>query len=162
MDAITWEPPGKGPWELETTHFCRPITRFMQPTFAGGFVRGFSEGMTRYGMLLDHLKPGVVNGFIYNQPVPFGAPEGAMGPPPKPVLWLLTRLHPKIRARIATSERAFAERLWRADLEQCGDVVQNHRLCAGKPPHIQCRKIHRDFDIEALRAQRPRDRIVRV
>ena len=40
-----------------------------------------------------------------------------MGPPPAPVLWLLTRLHPKLRARIATSARAFETKQWRADLE---------------------------------------------
>lgn len=87
-----------------------------------GFSRGFAEGTARYGLLLDHLRPAFVNGFTYMQPAAFGAPKGAMGPPPKPVLWLLTRLHPKIRARIAQSARAFAERQWRADLQQWDEV----------------------------------------
>ena len=46
----------------------------------------------------------------------FGAAKGAKGPPPGPVLWLLTRLHPGMRARIRTTERAFADKLWRQDL----------------------------------------------
>ena len=122
MSAVTWEPPGKGPWELETTHFGRPITPFAQPSFRGGFIRGFREGMARYGFLLDHLKPGIANGFIYMQPAPYGAPEGAMKPPPPPVLWLLTRLVPKMRKRIAVSAAAFADKQWRADLKTWDEV----------------------------------------
>ena len=117
MDDVTWEAPGKGPWELETTHFSRPAARFSSAAYTEAFPRGFAAGTARYGLLLDHLLPKAVNGFLYMQPVPFMAPEGAMKPPPKPVLWLLTRLHPKMRARIATSARAFEEKQWRKDLE---------------------------------------------
>lgn len=122
MGAITWDPPGKGPWELETTHFNRPFTPFAQTYFGTGFVRGFREGTARYGLLLDHLKPGFVNGFAYMQPVPFGAPEGAMKPPPAAVLKLLTRLVPKMRKRIAHSAEAFAGKQWRTDLKTWDEV----------------------------------------
>jgi phosphohistidine swiveling domain-containing protein len=132
MEAITWEPPGKGPWELEATHYSRPVTRFAQAPFCAGFIRGFSESTARYGVLLDHLEPGLANGFMYTQPAAFGAPKGAMGPPPKPVLWLLTRLHPKMRARIRTSARAFAQRQWRTDLATWDEIdrpaaIERHR-----------------------------------
>jgi phosphohistidine swiveling domain-containing protein len=122
MGEISWDPPGKGPWELEATHFSRPFTQFAQPWFTDAFPRAWREGTARYGLLLSHLQPGFSNSFAFTQPVAFGAPEGAMGPPPKPVLWLLLRLHPKMRARIAASERAFADRQWRADLEQWDEV----------------------------------------
>ena len=79
--------------------------------------RASAQGTKRYGLLLDYLKPAVVNGFIYMQPVAYLAPEGAMKPPPRVVLWLLTRLHPKMRARISVSARAFERRQWRDDLE---------------------------------------------
>ncbi|MDT4913796.1 MAG: rifampicin phosphotransferase [Pseudonocardiales bacterium] len=132
METTTWEPPGKGPWELEATHFSRPFTHFVQPWFADGFARAWREGTARYGLLLERLQPAFCNSFAYIQPVAFGAPDGAMGPPPKPVLWLLTRLHPKIRARIAVSERAFADKQWRADLKAWDEVdkpaaVARHR-----------------------------------
>ena len=65
----TFEAPGKGPWELETTHASRPITRIGAGRFMRGFPRGFAEGTARYGVLLDHLEPGFVHGFLYNQPV---------------------------------------------------------------------------------------------
>ncbi|HEY0904777.1 MAG TPA: hypothetical protein VGE14_12905, partial [Marmoricola sp.] len=95
MHDVVFDAPGKGPWELDSTHFSRPFARFSRATTAEGFPRGFAEGTARYGLLLDHLKPAFVNGFMYMQPVAYLAPEGAMGPPPAPVLWLLTRLHPK-------------------------------------------------------------------
>ncbi len=126
----TWEAPEKGPWELEATHFSRPLARFGQTSYCTGFVRGFVEGTARYGLLLDHIEPGIVNGFVYNQPVAFGAPKGAMGPPPKPILWLLTRVHPKMRNRIATSVRAFADRLWRADLTMWDEVDRPAAIAA--------------------------------
>jgi pyruvate,water dikinase len=124
--------PGKGPWELETTHFSRPISRFAGDSYVQGFVRGFSAGTARYGLLIDHLKPATSNGFLYMQPAPFMAPEGAMKPPPPPVLWLLTRLHPKMRARITQSARVFEEKQWRKDLETWDTVdkptaIEKHR-----------------------------------
>lgn len=142
MAAIEWEPPDKGPWELEATHFGRPASRFSQQPFLDGFARGFSEGTARYGLLLDHIRPEFVNSFVYNQPVAFGAPKGAMGPPPNPVLWLLTRLHPKLRARIAQSARAFTERQWRADLKQWDEL--------DKPAAIAKHRAIQAADVAAL------------
>ena len=132
MSDVTFDPPGKGPWELETTHFPRPFTRFNGPAFLESFPKGFAAGTARYGLLLTHLEPALVNGFLYQQPAAYLAPKGAMGPPPKPVLWLLTRLHPKMRARIATSVRAFEEKQWRKDLELWDSkdkpaAIQQHR-----------------------------------
>ena len=117
MSDVPFDPPGKGPWELEATHFLRPFTRFIGPAFLEAFPKGFAEGTARYGLLLTHLEPALVNGFLYQQPAAYLAPKGAMKPPPKPVLWLLTRLHPKMRARIAISVRAFEEKQWRKDLD---------------------------------------------
>ncbi|MFL6089350.1 MAG: PEP-utilizing enzyme [Aeromicrobium sp.] len=141
MAEPTWEPPGKGAWELETTHAFRPWTRFAQEPFAEGFVRGFQRGTAHYGLMLDHLAPAFVNGFMYNQPRPFAAPPGAP-PPPKPVLWALTRLHPKIRARIRAGAQAFAERRWRADLD--------HWDAVDKPAAIEKHRAIQDVDVSSL------------
>ncbi len=131
--------PGKGPWELETAHFPRPFSRFLGEAVPPAFAKGFSEGSARYGLLLSHFKSALVQNFVYQQPVAFGAPEGAAGPPPNFVLWLLTRLHPKMRARIADCERAFEERLWRAELERWDtqarpDAVSKHRALQAIDP----------------------------
>jgi pyruvate,water dikinase len=117
-----FEPPGKGPWELESTHGSRPMTRIAQKAFVEGFPRGFHEGTARYGVLLDHLEPAFVHSFLYHQPVAVGAPPGAAGPPPKPVLQLASRLHPEMRRRHKAAAASFAEKLWRKDLEEWDEV----------------------------------------
>jgi pyruvate,water dikinase len=142
MKANTWEAPGKGPWEIESAHFSRPLSRFVQRPYTEGAKRGFRAGAARYGLLLDHLDWQVVNGFMYLQPVAVGAPKGAMGPPPKPVLWLLARVHPQLRARIELSGRAFAERRWRAELQHWDDV--------DKPAAIAAHQAIQAVDVTAL------------
>ena len=132
MSEITWEPPGPGVWELETVHAQRPTTKTVQMGWGEGLSAGFRHGTARYGVMLDYLQPDSVNSFMYMQARPFGAPPGAMGPPPTPVLWLLTRLHPKMRARIKQAKKAFDEKLWRADLKEWDtvdrpEIVAKHR-----------------------------------
>jgi hypothetical protein len=103
----TFEAPGPGPWELETAHFPRPFPKFGLEGLTRAFKKGFTEGTARYGLLLSHFEMRLVNGFLYQQPAAFGAPAGSKGPPPKPILWLLTRLHPGMRARIRACADAF-------------------------------------------------------
>jgi pyruvate,water dikinase len=116
--------PGPGPWELETTHHARPMSRFMQAPMLEGFAPGFSASTARYGLLLECIAPSIVNDFIYQQPVPFGAPKGAMGPPPKLIFKLITRLVPKLRARIRASHEALETKAWRADLARWDNEVR--------------------------------------
>ncbi|HTN84765.1 MAG TPA: PEP-utilizing enzyme [Sorangium sp.] len=118
VTGVRFEAPGPGPWEVERAHFTRPVTRFAAEPLIRGMPRGFAEGSARYGLLMSHLQPAAVNGFIYSQAVIHGAPPGASGPPPKLVLWLLLRLHPGMRARIRQTRRAFEQKLWREDLDR--------------------------------------------
>ncbi|MGK4008648.1 PEP-utilizing enzyme [Sorangium sp. So ce1036] len=113
-----FQAPGPGPWELERAHFSRPISRFSAEPFMYGMPRGFAEGAERYGLLMSHFKPALVSGFLYMQSVAVGAREGASGPPPKPLLWLLLRLHPRLRERVERSRKVFETRLWREDLDR--------------------------------------------
>src|SRR3954452_13919444 len=112
----TFEPPGKGPWELESTHAVRPMTPLAQSAFLTGFKAGFSEGTARYGVLLSHLEAGFSQGFCYNQPVAVAAPPGATGTPPKLVLQVVSRIHPEMRRRHKAAERAIREELWSEDM----------------------------------------------
>ena len=132
MADVTWDPPGPGVWELETVHAQRPVTKIVQSVWSRGLAKGFKYGTARYGAMLDYLQPEAVNAFMYMQARPFGAPPGASGPPPTPVLWLLTRLHPKMRARVKQAQKAFDEKLWRADLKEWDtvdrpEIVAKHR-----------------------------------
>ncbi|MBK7584005.1 MAG: hypothetical protein IPI67_27885 [Myxococcales bacterium] len=120
----TFEAPGPGSWELESAHLARPASTFGADAFVRAFPKGFAEGTARFGLLLSHMKPAIVNGFFYMQPAPFGAPEGATSPPPNAVLWLLSRLHPKMRARIAVCREAFENKLWREDLERWDSEIK--------------------------------------
>jgi pyruvate,water dikinase len=127
-DDPVFGPPGEGSWELEVTHFQRPITRFAAPAFTAGFSRGFAESTARYGLLLDHLRQATVNGFIYTQPAMFGA-DGPNGP----------ATEAEMQARIATSVRAFEEKLWRKDLDQWDSVdkpaaIAKHRTIQDANP----------------------------
>ncbi|RNL78837.1 PEP-utilizing enzyme [Nocardioides marmorisolisilvae] len=122
VNGRVFEPPGKGPWELEATHMSRPATLLLQQAFRDGFPAGFREGTSRFGLLLSHLEPGFSQSFIYAQPVPIGAPEGAMGTPPKPVLQLVSRIHPEMRRRHRVAEAAFAGKIWREDLVRWDEV----------------------------------------
>lgn len=106
-----FEAPGQGQWELEATHFPRPLTSFSAAAFIAGFHRGFAEGTARYGLPLDHVEAAIVNGFIYTQPAMFGA-DGPNGP----------ATEAEMQARIATSARAFEEKRWRKDLDEWDSV----------------------------------------
>ena len=87
-------PPGPGSWLLDTTHFTRRVTRFVAELFPAEFIRGFGEGLKRYGLLLEHLDWAFVNGCPYYCPRPVGAPRDAAGHPPKPVWDELMATHP--------------------------------------------------------------------
>ena len=131
MAEMTWEAPGPGAWELETTHASRPWSVFMHEAFSDGFVQGFQHGTARYGLMLSHLEPAFVNGFFYDRPVAFGAPPGAPPPPPE-VLEQLTREVPELVARLAEGPKAFGEKRWREDMETWDTIdkpaaVEKHR-----------------------------------
>jgi rifampicin phosphotransferase len=142
VNGRTFTPPGKGPWDLETTHSARPMTPLAQDAFMTGFPKGFAEGTARYGVLLSHLEPGFSQDFFYNQPVAVGAPAGAMRPPPKPVLQLVSRIHPEMRRRHKAAERAIREKLWREDLTNWDEV--------DKPAAIKAHRAIQAVDVAAL------------
>ena len=118
MSQIEFKAPGPGSWELEQTHFAKPATRYASTLISEPLARGFGEGTKRYGLLLDTLRMRFVNDFCYSKFVPVGAPESASGPPPRPIFWLLTRLHPEIRRRIAAAPDVFTKKLWREDMRR--------------------------------------------
>ncbi len=124
MTALAFEPPDAGIWEQDATHFPRPMTRFLQEAFRDGFVKGFQAGTACYGLLLDHIEPGFVNGFFYNKKVIVGAPENAKGPPPKPVFKLMCMLHPETRRRLTTAATVLREKPWREHIRHWDAVLK--------------------------------------
>lgn len=122
--ARAFAPPGPGAWELETTHYSRPVTRFVQQAYRIGFAEGFRASAARFGLMLSHLEPAYVQDFTYMRAVGFGAPPDAKGPPPKLVMQLLTRIVPKLRQRMQTASEAMEKRLWRSELVRWDEVVK--------------------------------------
>ena len=114
----TFAPPRPGVWFLDPTHFTRPVTRFHAELFPEQMIAGFSEGLRRYGSLLEYLDVAFVNGFFYFCPRPVGAPQEAVGHPPREVWDELAASHAEIRARLETSATVFEGKPWRKDLER--------------------------------------------
>jgi len=111
-------PPRPGVWFLDPTHFTRPVTRFHAELFPEQMIAGFSEGLRRYGSLLEYLDLAFVNGFFYYCPRPVAAPQEAVGHPPREMWEELAASHPDIQARLVTSATVFERKLWREDLER--------------------------------------------
>ena len=122
--ARAFAPPGPGAWELETTHYSRPVTRFVQQAYRIGFAEGFRASAARFGLMLSHLEPAYVQDFTYMRAVGFGEQPDAKGPPPKLVMQLLTRIVPKLRQRMQTASEAMEKRLWRSELVRWDEVVK--------------------------------------
>jgi rifampicin phosphotransferase len=119
-----FNPPGPGAWVLETTHWSRPMTSFMQEALVVGITKGLGDSAARYGTMLSHLEPGFVNGFAYLRAVGFGAPPDAVGQPPKLAVQILTRVLPKMRKRVQTAHDAMKNKLWRHDLARWDALVK--------------------------------------
>jgi len=117
VENLKFEPPGPGSWTLETVHFTRPFSLFASERFFDALTEGMRQSNAYYGNPLESLQFRSVNRFMYNQPRPVGAPEGAIGSPPKWLFRLIQYLHPAVRRRRERANWAFREKLWRQDVE---------------------------------------------
>ena len=125
MNELKFEAPDAGIWEQDGTHSPRPTTRFTQEAFPEGFMKGFHLGTSRYGLLLDHLVPGYVNGFTYYKASIVGAPKNARGgPPPKAIFKMLGMLHPEMRRRLSRASTVLDEKPWREHLQNWDTVLK--------------------------------------
>ena len=117
MDNVTWNPPGPGPWTQDSAHNPVSQTRIVREIYPDGFNEGFIEAFAGYGLLLDMLAMGVVNGFTYHQPQPFDMP-GPDGP--KDPDWIGA----EIGRRTEIAARAMDEKIWRDEIRMWDDEVK--------------------------------------
>ena len=116
----SWNAPGGGRWEQDAEHVPEPITRYLFAT-AQSLFGGMAESMRRYGIPLEGFDTRLVAGRLYGRARPVGAPDpdrfggGPRGGPPKPLMWLLFRLHPELRRRARTAAETLRTRRWRED-----------------------------------------------
>src|SRR5512135_1363219 len=119
---LRFEPPGPGSWEQDPVHFPRPLTRYFQETHPPSFKRGTNDFARFYGLLIDGIQMGYVNGFGYNQVLP--APDV------------------ELPERFQRAEQVFAQKLWR---EQLRDWDENR-----KPSSIAAHRELQAVDPDAL------------
>src|SRR5262245_50270366 len=101
---LRFEPPNPGPWEQDPVHFPRPMTRYWQEMHPPAFKKGTNDFARFYGLLIDGMQMGYINGFAYRQVVP--APEA------------------EIPIRFQRAEQVFTQKLWR---EQLRDWDENQK-----------------------------------
>ena len=131
----TFEVPGPGSWEQDSTHCPRPLTEYTFSLFKNEFPRGFAEGTARMGLLFSHLEPASVNGFMYYQMIPAGEEE--------------------FPVRFAAAEEAFTSRLWRAELERWDTEYKPDSIRRNQAlQSVAIRDLEADAFIEHLEAAR--------
>ncbi|MEO6269057.1 MAG: PEP-utilizing enzyme [Lautropia sp.] len=109
---LSLDPPGPGSWEQDPVHFPRPMTRYFQETHPPAFKKGTNDFACYYGLLIDGLQIGYVQGFGYNQVL--AAPEA------------------EIPQRFQRAEQVVTQKLWREQLrdwdESCKpSAIKIHR-----------------------------------
>jgi phosphohistidine swiveling domain-containing protein len=118
-----FEAPGPGSWQLDAEHNERPHSRWISDLLPRIYTEGFRAGMAHYGALLETIEMKILHGFAYLAMRPVGAPPEARGAPPRPIFWLLTRLHPEMRRRVRRAEEVFRTKVWREDTSKFFEEV---------------------------------------
>src|SRR5688572_23263057 len=95
-DAATWQKPGPGTWELDSSHFTTPGP-IVRGLMEHAFEAGFTQVMDMFGAPLRTMTMAWVNGRFYRRLVPLVGGGLDLPAPPAPVLKLITRLHPAFR-----------------------------------------------------------------
>ena len=115
-DDAGWDRPGPGTWLHDASH-CGPapgpmVRNIMTTTIE----RGMAEGLGMFGAPLSGMELRWVNGKMYRRLVPIVGARSDRPPPPGPVLWLATRLHPAFRKQERLAKESFALKRWRLEL----------------------------------------------
>jgi pyruvate,water dikinase len=137
MRDIGFIAPGPGVWELDYSHFTRPMTLFSKEMFTDSLVKGLKEGTARYGLALSHLTYEMVNGFFYKKAVLCGLPDDHCGVLPADFFE-----RSDILERFQKGQEAFERKLWRTDLKKWDEEV--------KPDSIRRNKKLQEVDLSCL------------
>lgn len=112
-----WDPPGPGSWICDRSHsspaptplYRRIVTEHTAPTYR--------SVLKEFGGAIDTIDMRFVHGAMYRRLVPLiGADTDKGKVPPKPVLWLASRLHPELRRREKTAGRVMREKTFLGDI----------------------------------------------
>lgn len=118
-DALHFEPPGPGSWDLDPVHFPRPATKYWEEMHPDAFARGFADMTRFYGLPIKTRRLAYINGFMY------GSAE-MVEPQEFP-------------NRLQRAEEVFDQKLWREQLrewdQECkpSSIRRHHELQAIDP-----------------------------
>jgi pyruvate,water dikinase len=129
----TFETPGPGSWEYDRSH-CPPApTLLFRRTASDSMETAYRTVFEQYGAPLKSFGVTFVHGKMYRRLIPLIGGDKSGPPPPKPVLWLATRLHPAFRRREkqaikATTERPYLDVVdhWKREREEW--IAKNRAL----------------------------------
>lgn len=138
----TWTKPGPGTWELDSSHTGPAPGPIQRDLFERCIDRGMSDGLAMFGAPLRTMHCRFVNGKFYRRLVPLIGGNSNMKPPPAPVLWLATRLHPAFRRAEKRAKESFDTKRWRAELARWESEW--------KPELVKANLRFTDVDVAAL------------
>lgn len=107
---VTWEPPGPGSWERDASHAPPASTPVFRRVMRAAITGAYREVFEDFGAPLDTIQIEMVHGGMYRRVVPLVGADKGDKPPPRPILWAATRLHPKMRSRNKRAVRLFDEK----------------------------------------------------
>jgi phosphohistidine swiveling domain-containing protein len=108
--TLSFVAPGPGTWERDNSHCPPSATPLYQRVASTTMTATYRDVFARWGAPLDTMEVRFVHGRMYRRLVPLVGAERTGPPPPRPVLWAATRLHPAFRRREQLARRALAER----------------------------------------------------
>jgi pyruvate,water dikinase len=106
-------PPRPGLWEIDLTHFPRPVTRYLSGIVLNSFGPGFSESCRVYGLLVEALDYADIGGFMYSTRRTVGAASDHRG-----------GLGAEVERRCARAREVIATKAWREDLFHWDEVAK--------------------------------------
>jgi len=114
---MKFTPPGPGTWELDNSHSPPAATPLFQRLASTTMTESYRDIFAQWGGPLETMEVRFVNAKNYRRLVPLVGASRNAPPPPKPVLWLVTRLHPAFRRRNRDALRTLAERPYLAEID---------------------------------------------
>jgi len=100
MEAIDFNPPGPGFWQLDRSHFPGGTTPIARELVGTAVEEVYRREWATIGIPAETLSIRFVNGFWYSRMRPLIFPDRPVGKqPPFIFLWLVARLHPEFRRR---------------------------------------------------------------
>ncbi len=115
MTTYTVDAPPPGTWIRFSDHFPHTLTPEYTRLYRTTFEPAQAAVYERYGVPFRGLATVIIDGHLYLGPEPLVGRAGALVPP-RPVLWLVTRLHPEMRRRRARARTVLRDRPWRDEV----------------------------------------------